>query len=65
MVPSGGVEQMVNNLDELNEHYTYNVGKEEMDACMDNELDSLLAIVGDYVSSMSHRVTPEGFLGSI
>lgn len=56
---------MVNNLDELNEHYTYNVGKEEMDACMDNELDSLLAIVGDYVSSMSHRVTPEGFLGSI
>lgn len=48
---------------ELNEHYTYNVSKEKLEACMDKELDTLLAVAGDYVTEMSQRVTPEGFGG--
>lgn len=63
LVPEGGLEPVVKDLDELNGHYTYNVSKEKLEACMDKELDALLAVAGDYVTGMSQWVTPEGFGG--
>lgn len=63
MVPAGGLSTRIKNLSELNEHFTYNVNKERLEACMDQNLDSLLVVAGDYVTGMAEPVSSDGIGG--
>lgn len=54
IVPAGGLATKMVGLEKLNENFTYNICKKKLDACIDKDLDSLLAVTGDYVTAMGN-----------